>query len=647
MNEASKSEDSTPTIAPDALCMRNSFQTEASREPKRDTDKDPAPDDADCLGHSPRVCFSHQVGPGDAKGKSFGSQSLWQARISGNEGKTLDERAIAPPLAESTNPTSEILVTVPDEVDLASAPPSSWHVSGTTGGSLAASTIDDESRRSRLHSRSPIAPTEMLAVALLIEDEGTTSQAFSSAMPPDNALVVQIARADPVSGDSGDSKGRWKRHYYLLGFVGIVLVLGSTGLILGLLLGENGDAQTANTTSHPEFSIESFIEFEIPAYSREAFLADGESPQAKAILFLSHDPQLSSYTAARRLTRYSLAVLYFSLNSEIQGAEWNHTHGWATNTSECDWYTTFRNKSICNSSGTFTTLELEQNQLFGFLPTEIELLTDLNRVKLTKNTVRGSIPSEIENLDFLSFLDLSENEFGGTIPSTLSNMSALRHLDLYGNVFVGVIPQSLFGGPGDVNVGGALLRRPNGRSKEQDSHERIVLLEYVCLGANSLQGTIPTTIGHARKLNQVTFRNNNFEGVLPNSLSALTLLRDLGTFAPHPIQLPKCALSFLSCYKSFCKDVRDNLLTGSLDSILSIVPPSTAWLDLGQNMFSGTLSGEVGRHVNLTYLGLDANNLEGTLPTQLGLLTNLEVLYLDNTSLRGTIPTEMCVFFDR
>jgi hypothetical protein len=97
---------------------------------------------------------------------------------------------------------------------------------------------------------------------------------------------------------------------------------------------------------------------------------------------------------------------------------------------------------------------------------------------------------------------------------------------------------------------------------------------------------------------------------------------------------------------AFHKDVRRNLLTGSLDPIMTIVSPATRLLDFGQNMFSGTLSHEVGRHVNLTYLGLDANNLEGTLPTQLGLLTKLEVLFLDNTSLSGTIPTEMCVFLD-
>jgi Leucine Rich Repeat len=304
--------------------------------------------------------------------------------------------------------------------------------------------------------------------------------------------------------------------------------------------------------------MESFVEFDIPAYSREAILVDLESPQNKAIAFLSHDPQTSNYTAERRLARYSLAVLYFSLNSEIQGNQWNYSTGWATNTSECDWYTTFRNESICDSSGAFTTLELEQNQLFGSLPTEIELLSDLQRVQLTKNTLRGSIPSEIGGLHFLSYLDLSENELGGTIPSTLSNLSVLRYLDLWNNFLVGVIPESLFGGSGgsDDIVEEASLRGSNRRSQQRDSHERISLLENLCLESNALQGTIPTTVGNARNLRQFCFRDNAIEGTLPESMSNLTLLDYFGTFPLDAIPVSACVISPLSLPQHCPRDDR-------------------------------------------------------------------------------------------
>jgi hypothetical protein len=357
---------------------------------------------------------------------------------------------------------------------------------------------------------------------------GTAATLNSSPVP------IQLVDARRISDDDGTNEGdRWKRRgprYYLIRFGATVILLGTIGLLVGLPVREKyktpasapglSASPTANETRPGNFSIETFIQFEIPEYSRQGILADKRSPQSLAIEFLSGDPQLSSYPSGRRLTRFALATLYYALNNFVlpEQKHWDNFTGWATNATECDWYTT-RNRSACAPGGQFVSLAVEENLLTGKLQREIALLTDLKEIRLARNNILGTIPSTMDFIDLLSVLDLSDNILSGTIPAVLGSSRQLVYLNLQRNFLRGSIPFSLFNNS-VVNLQHGPVRR---RYLTQNAGNSSPLFEVVNFGLNALTGSIPSSIGMAHDLRVLDLRYNEIHGAIPSSLSKLSL----------------------------------------------------------------------------------------------------------------------------
>ena len=114
-------------------------------------------------------------------------------------------------------------------------------------------------------------------------------------------------------------------------------------------------------------------------------LDDEDSPQGQAFKWVDLEdpiiPQLVPGTSSNRaaagddaqiIQRYTLAVMYFSLN----GASWINNTGWLGGTTECDWY------GIKCSTTTNFDLNLNDNQLIGNsnTPPAPELLDELNNI---------------------------------------------------------------------------------------------------------------------------------------------------------------------------------------------------------------------------------------------------------------------------
>jgi hypothetical protein len=430
------------------------------------------------------------------------------------------------------------------------------------------------------HNQNPI-----LIQGHLVEEraDSLTARATETQTPAVSTLItatttVELVDAQRIS-DSDDAGNRRmprrRQLFYRISCVVTLILLGMIGLILGLSVPGNdatipapsgadnevpgsNSSSASNETRPSEFSIESFINFDVPPYSRQAILANPESPQARAIDLLSNDPQFSSYPHNRRLTRFALATFYYAMNrySRPDGRGWNNRSGWASNATECSWYTTAK-KPSCSPSGRFISLTLEDNGLRGYLPLELELLSDLQELRLPKNQVSGTIPGVLGTLDSLTFLDLSFNLLtGATIPSTLGSNRVLTHLSLQNNKLVGTIPPSIFGMLSNGTSEDGFFRGLNRRSLQQDENEMFCLLEYLNLDFNRLTGSIPSNIIMARNLQTVSISDNRLEGTIPENLVKLSNLCILGRspmrFQVHQRQLFSCRRFCCILYSHDC-----------------------------------------------------------------------------------------------
>ena len=72
------------------------------------------------------------------------------------------------------------------------------------------------------------------------------------------------------------------------------------------------------------------------------------------------------------------------------------------------------------------TLLLNDNNLFGTIPTEIGLMKKIAHLDLSSNDLRGELPSEIGRLSTLKGLVLDKNSF---ITGKLPPLNSLSHLE--------------------------------------------------------------------------------------------------------------------------------------------------------------------------------------------------------------------------
>jgi Leucine-rich repeat (LRR) protein len=129
----------------------------------------------------------------------------------------------------------------------------------------------------------------------------------------------------------------------------------------------------------------------------------------------------------------ALLALYDSTNGE----GWTDNKKWLTNNKPCGW------SGVRCEDKHVTYLDLANNQLNGFLPTDLGNLTGLKGFELHSNQLNGIIPPELGQLADLETLYLYSNQFSGTIPPELGGLSNLEYLRLNENDLCGDIPVEL------------------------------------------------------------------------------------------------------------------------------------------------------------------------------------------------------------
>jgi len=191
----------------------------------------------------------------------------------------------------------------------------------------------------------------------------------------------------------------------------------------------------------------------------------------------------------------ALVALYNSTN----GDNWHNNKNWdltGTPTIEA----LMKWSGVKFSRLSLTHLNLENNNLQGFLPQELGDLSQLSVLGLRGNSLNGRIPKELGKLKNTILLSLENNSLSGSLPKELATMSNLWFLYLQNNSFSGVLPKEL----------GQLSNLIN-----------------LNLSRNEFSGEIPQELSQLSKLKNLDLSHNLFTGKLPRSLMKITSLQRL------------------------------------------------------------------------------------------------------------------------
>ncbi|CAJ1943609.1 unnamed protein product [Cylindrotheca closterium] len=195
--------------------------------------------------------------------------------------------------------------------------------------------------------------------------------------------------------------------------------------------------------------------------------------------------------------RYALAVLNASLHFKSSNWDAYQCHGWgipAVRTACSNW------------SITSLTLAADAGEISGTIPTEINLLTNLEFLTLRLNRLIGTIPKL--TLPRLEGLEIWGNQLTGSIPTELANLSSLLALGLASNKLTGTIPTEL---ARLKNLSGIWFD-DNLLTGPMPSELGALPLASLNLMNNSLTGEIPLDILALTNLTVCTLQNNNFSG---------------------------------------------------------------------------------------------------------------------------------------
>ncbi|KAI3856819.1 hypothetical protein MKX03_014137 [Papaver bracteatum] len=280
-------------------------------------------------------------------------------------------------------------------------------------------------------------------------------------------------------------------------------------------------------------------------------------------------------------------------------------------------------------------LDLSNNKLFGFIPSQIGNLSKLTYLDLSMNKFSGHIPVEIGYLTSINVLGFAQNQISGPIPSSISNLSNLHILDFAENQLSGTIPQDI----GKLrSLTGFSLSNNNLTGPIPTSLCNLSNLNIIYLNDNQLSGTIPQEIGRLASLTALHLSINSLNGTIPISMCNLSKLDSL--YLPENKLSGNVPPEFGRLISLTNVQLYMNNFTGPVFVSLSKLT-NLRNIGLFRNHFSGTIPQDIGRLEYLTELDVSTNNFSGMIPTSLCNLTNLNSLYLHTNQLSGQIPQEI------
>jgi hypothetical protein len=297
--------------------------------------------------------------------------------------------------------------------------------------------------------------------------------------------------------------------------------------------------------------------------------------------------------------RYALRTFYYATTRSRH--HWTNSSGWVTINQneiddECMWYgvtctsTALLNSNTSNNNTTtmmvenvVTVLDMYDNNLYGYIPSDLGLLSYLEHFDISSNQMFGSIPesmgllTSLLSINMLRSYDLANSPLflNGTIPNAVGNWSKLISFDITGNNFTSTLPKSM-----------------------SNWNKTIEILE---IASNDLSGTIPSFITSWTNLIDFNCENNMYmNGTIPNSIGNLRNLQTLR--------------------------LAHNLFTGTLPSSIQYLS-NFKYIDVALNSLTGTIPNGVENWTNLVSAAFNDNYFAGSMPQ--GICTNVSDVVVD------------------
>ncbi|KAF3435221.1 hypothetical protein FNV43_RR22308 [Rhamnella rubrinervis] len=278
-------------------------------------------------------------------------------------------------------------------------------------------------------------------------------------------------------------------------------------------------------------------------------------------------------------------------------------------------------------------------QLGPKFPTWLRNQNELRSVSLINATISDTIPNWFLQLDVqLDVLDVSYNNIGGKVPNSLrfNKPSSVYLLSnnfdgpftlLSSNITTLYLSTNHFSGPIPHDLGEVMpllsvldISRNSLNGSIPLSLGNLTQLSYLVISNNELSGDIPNIWENTPFLTIIDMSNNSLSGTIPSSMGSHSHLQYLSLASNH---LSGEFPSLKNCSEMVDIDLSYNKFSGELPVWLGESMPALLVLRLKSNFFSGNIPPKFCGLSNLHILDLSYNDLSGHIPQCIGNLTGM------------------------